>query len=1004
MTRGKITGADLKKRMRDCAASPHELAAAAGVDITTVNDYMRDSRYPSASIVSALETLEAELENRMARARRHLLHSYQANYQVCRNPPGVQLPEMTAAEAEVFCAISHDPPKAGIPGEENGVNQSFAEWIDSVGSRITSFYRKAEIGAGGMVLQGEPGGGKTTAIRLLLTKPEHFGKFTPAVLPLPQLKTAERPREIAESVVHYLEDRHWSPELPDLWQFLEHEHRAHRLLYVFDGFDEISMEQRRILLARLREWKTPYLLAGRPTLPQVTVSLQLANVMYIAKLTERKIQDFLQFRARQLDERGQVEAARNVNNLMRRMTALKKEADDGADLDGVLAGIVPSGSAHFRRQFRADNHIIGLLATPATLNIVVDFVAKGKIQGIPSAEYLLDSYIEFLSDGWGGVRVGGVRSLDCQDALGNPESVSPDRTNFIRILSATAWLAVYTNYHQPNLSISVVRDRVVELLGSWAGVHNPDLHFKRAMEIGVDAQLLDREAYEQGVIRFSVSHELLLSYFAGRFIQLATVKEQSMGYLGKQVSPPISQWAFLASFKEMTLRPTLGVARDALFFYLTHCFRSNQVPFGDGGEYTTFLAASPRVSAEDAGVSREIVEKVLPGNKIVAWRTLVSKEIFDLNVTGTRLERELSELANWLRDTYTTTNFEYVFEAIFRACGNRLIEGYESEEEDRDEGWRFCKTFSDLRLWVNNVGCYERTKSYLMNGGEGASRDLWKLRRSVYKLRYFTGDMGNDMVSFLSEICALEATVCSLSVTKARLRDAQGLADMARGTARYLSQAVPTRDGGELCALDGKLNSISADNLDWLDAVNKAAMEEEITLRQWEARLSYAASASDFLHEYLKAPEVKFGNVEGFNLGIVVRRATDEWFRELADLCVAKLGGLQANQHESLQEVKILGLVMCIASSHHHRMFFLPHRYSLAELGLSEPKQEYCDNNSSMLKLLFKGAAKGVSNGDEAAEEENGGLRAGGEFQVYDYYVRAIWRLLHEDPITLIGV
>ena len=1002
----KISGAELKRRMTKYAVSPHELALAANVEVLTVLDYMRDSRSPTTPIVAAITVLTQQLDARMQRAREHLLHSYQAHYQICRNPPGVQLPEMSAIEAEQFCSLSFHPPKVGIPEKVDEGNQSFAEWVKALVNRLKSFYNSPSRGTGGFVLHGEPGGGKTTALRLFLTKTEHFEHLTPAFLPLPQLGAANTPRAITESVVRYLTEKHWSPELPSLREFLEREFQLHRLIYVFDGLDEIKIELRRQLLHRLKSWKTPYLLAGRATLPRISDSLPLANAMFVDKLPVEKIQDFLRFRANQLELRGDEQALQNVNRLAKMFETRSQLVDSGDDLEGMLSGIAPTGSAFYRRRCRSDNEIVGLLGTPATLNIVVDFVAKGIVHGIPSAEFLLDKYVEFLSERWWK-----TRRADFEDSEDDEQSVL-DRTDFVRILGAVSWLAEFKSYHQPDLSIAELSEQVEALLADWRGESNPSEHFHRAMIIAVDAQLLDLEAFERGKIRFRVSHELFLSYFAGNFIANATSHAatlsrdsqfRSAARIAMQSTEGQARWALQADYYVMLSTPTLGVARDALFFFLTTVFNSRQYGDGAGEKLLTFLTDFPRISTEDAGVDQELIDSIIPGNKIVAWRTLASKELSN-RVKGTRLDRELIRLGKWLRETYRRTNFEYVFEAIFRSCGRRLIE---NTQKDTDEGWRFCKNFGELKDWMREVGCIDRTKDYLVGSADTSfSRDLWKLRRSVYKIRYFIGDINDEMICLLRDICSLESQTCEAQVNEARRKDAVGLANMAKGTARILSLACPSlSDQGterEIPRIQ-----ISDDNLNWLDEINRSAENNDRLLKQWEARMSAAVNARDFFQEYINAPEVRFGSAEG-HFGNIFLFKSNDWFRELADSCITSLEAFQVNSDsdsDSDSEVKILELIMCIASSHQNRMFFLPHRYSLAAIGLSEPPQGYCDNECRALKVLFRGAAQGVSPiGTDHDDLVQSGTRSSGQFQVYDYYVRAIWRLLQEDPSTLVGV
>lgn len=962
-----------------------ELAEEAEVDRVTVEDYQRDSRKPSQAIVKALEHLKETTNERMGRAREFLMASYRTAYQTCRNPPGVQMPPMTATQIERFIRVSNFEPGQGV-SEDSQETVSFGDWVKHFEVRAKGFYERPGTDGGGTILQGSAGGGKTTFIRLLLTKPGHLRDFTLAILPLPHLRNAGSARDILDSVVAYLKQKHWDETLPDLSGFLKREAEQKRLIYIFDGFDEISYSIRIKLLERLRGWETPYLLAGRPTLPRVDEGLPSAQPSHISKLSRATIAEFIDFRADQLTQNGQQNAAVLFSQLAKRV----REGAGRIDRDEVFFDLSEAPKDHFLKHFRRDQEVLGLFASPATLNIVLEFIKDRKVMAIPSIEYLLDMYVDFLSDRWRS-----IRRLDDGEEVAEMEEI--DRVGFIRVLGATAWLALFVHSNEPELKVSVIEKRVAGLL-KLNGIDNPHAHFRKALQLGVDAQLLDREAHRQGKIHFSVSHDLMLSYFAGNFIHLATLTLMSLrGATFTIASDEIEacKWLTMADFKEMVNRPTLGVQRDAIFFYLSHLFLSKNIPSLFAENAVRELIRIPRIPEKDAGQSLETINEILPGNLIVAWRTLISNEIKGAVEKRSRLSRESKVLEERLVETYRKTNFEYVFEAIFRSCRERLIE--KNLGADQEEGWRFCTTFESLQNWMTKVNCLDDVEAYLLKSKSLKRRQqVWQLRRCIYIMRYYTGEISNEMIGLLKKVDGWRDSC--VKEPPGIMTDALMLGAYARGTARFISQGIPAKDTVRIAPLEERgAMSLSKKNLEWLEFVEADASVLQGEIGQLIRELSAESNPEAFVDLLVKGQKGACA-VDTFANSIFGRE--DKWYGDIADICSTKLNSLQSNPEKGQDEVKLLNLIMCLSNSHYHRMFFLPTRYSLRELGLTEPPREFCDKNDCQsLKTLFRGAAKGIGQGADEANE-----RPGGDFQVYDYYVRALWRLLQEHPITMVGL
>jgi hypothetical protein len=103
------------------------------------------------------------------------------------------------------------------------------------------------------------------------------------------------------------------------------------------------------------------------------------------------------------------------------------------------------------------------------------------------------------------------------------------------------------------------------------------------------------------------------------------------------------------------------------------------------------------------------------------------------------------------------------------------------------------------------------------------------------------------------------------------------------------------------------------------------------------------------------------------------------------------------------REAKLSHLVLGLGQDHYMRMLFLPPSYSLGMIGINEVSSEHWDKEGEFLKILCRGAARPLGTIDEQALVQRT-IFSVGEFQLYDYYTRAIWGLLGDDPRTILSI
>lgn len=989
MAEEKIYGDQFKALMRTSAISQGELAEAAEISVESIKDYQRPSRWLSANskAITVIHELREKLEDRLKKARDFLLRSYRNQLGGTRNFPGIDLPSLSPEEYAPYIFL-RDGYQSSPSG---GTRKPYNKWRDELTGRFQEGYSRSLPNKSSVIIVGEPGVGKTTCLRLLLTDEVLFEKATPLVFPLHMLgeTNGELQENIETSVSAYIERYHWDSKLPNLQDFIHIEKSRGRLLFVLDGLDELpSIPVRHHVLSLAQRLDAPFVLSSRPAKPILLNTNIVAKLYSVCNFTPELILRYLEFMAVRCGEDQRSQNIRLYANLLK-VKRVSHKAISRVAIE-TIGGI------------RDEPAILDLLSQPAILNIAIGMA--GTLKGAAlSNEFLLDTYHNFVAE-----KGSEFRTLAC---VGVERTV--DRGDFARIIAAIAWLGFYIAEERGRIPLALVRDKIEE----WVEDSNVNEHKQivaAALQGAIDCNLINADEFENGSIQFSFSHGQLLSYYAGRFIELQTnlaLINDSPRKPFHGMTPPKASWADNASFWRMISVPTLGAAQGALFHYLHQTSANDRMPWQLSAQMLNVLADTPRIPTSDlipngdlsgADSLKEKIHKILPGFRIIAWRLLDSAGNGPWR--GDRNTAFLKqELKKWIIEQYQTTSYEYVFEAILLNC-HRLVTESSSIKAWGEDFWRFSENLAALkdglahRRTIANIR--EWSSGIPTNVGMNIENDIRLMRRCLYMVRFFNEEWDSDdgrerIIEWLKSIDDI-VSKCET----ARKTSLQCLHRMIKSTVFHL-------DAGAR----GHGRPLNRDSEKWLHTLWVSFTRESMIMSNQRNRLTAANSVEDFFARYCE-PAEDFGieSIETLYSAFFPRNADAKWFSDLKELVLNKLEQCQNSVSDpdgdisvSVLEARLCHLILALGQSNYHRVLFLPKHYSLSGIGVNEIDAKYCDGEGRTLKLLFRGAERPLLSNAEK-NTANRTQFSVGEFQLYDYYTRAIWGLIGDNPQTILGL
>jgi hypothetical protein len=975
----KLSGDGLRQLMRTSAITVSELADKAALSPDSINDYLRPSRTVSRDVLKAVRLLEDSIEDRLQSARDHLLTSYRNQIGRPRNFPGTDLPRLDVGDLEPFIHL-----REGSDLKKAEILIPFKQWTEQIRGQFAGWYnRDQRRNAAGVILLGEPGIGKTTCLRLLISSEDVFKFCTPVVLPLHLLNETHL-KNLDDAILAHMAEFHWTNRLPELREFLRLERDRKRLLYVLDGFDELgSIAARLRVITLVQQLTNPYLLSSRPTRPDLSSSSMLATTYSVASFSPEQILNYISFiAARRLANEGGNEREHDIENFGK---LIQRKRDLHQNLKKSLVGPIPT--------LADEPAIISLLSRPAVLNIALGMAKKldGKP---PSYEHLLDTYHVFVAE-----RGSEFRSL----APTGVERIV-DRGDFLRILAAISWLGFYIATEDGRIPLDKLRGKIEEWVEEVAEFKEAKTFIAAALQGAVDCNLIKRDEFQRDSIEFTFSHDLMLSYYAGRFVELTT---NTLAVIGPQRRTRKSirlkgSWADKALFRTMLKVPTLGAAQGAIYHYLQRVARSDSTGFQLAAHQIQTVADQTRVPHDDAGIPAEQIHEILPGHKIVAWRVLGSLEN-QKAFSGHRIEELHISLSTWLREQYKHTSFEYVFEAILRNCYPLLKKDASDMGEDF---WRFSNDFSDLRQGLDQYGALRELERWIENPEfetPGAHKKLESairvIRRCIYMTRYFQTDWSgphrNAMIDWMKYVDDLVR-----KTNRADQKPLQCLHRAIKSSVLHLEQNEASQKHSDRERAGSK----------WLADLIASAWDDSKKLDEHRDELAASRNVEEFFGIYCQTEKDSgIESIEHLYSAFYPPQATSQWHPKLAALAIDRLADCQKKSAspspeatDLALEAKLCHLVLGLGQSSYYRPLFLPDRYSLSALGVPEIDSAHADHDGKMLKLLFNGAARPLRKGESTLV--NATSFSVGEFQLYDYYTRAIWSLLGDNPQTILGV
>ncbi|MGZ4753430.1 MAG: NACHT domain-containing protein [Acidimicrobiia bacterium] len=972
------TTQSLHHLVEDAGLSADAIQKALGIKAASLKQYLKPSVTPPEQFAADLSGLIATLSD--AARKRVIAANSIASDTVDLAIYHARLPSFPIEQLQHVPRLhrgDYATPYAGEHDFETTVSAS--DWIDRFIERTNGFYNEQPNAISSVtVLIGEPGSGKTTLVKKL-ARALAGNQLTPLLIPL-SIYNTRRCSSLLDAACQYYED-YLRLDLPVNAHFLfKREFREHRLVLLADSIDEADAQQRRRILhqcqaLRMDGEQTPLLLTSRFVEPRLDQRFreQTEQRWFIGRLDRKQMLDHIALvRRHHEEEAGSTQriaqsASRNLDRLSDYVEELWKE---GVDQDADVTQSERQRVA--RNEGRLDQ--LEILTRPIYLNLYIAQCLERGVRSV-STRALVASYLDFLMNEWAA-----SRSL--------AQFVTP--TDWIRLQRALAYaayeLAVTEYTGGARLTERVLRERIALFFQSLDRASSSDEEIQASaddlIESALTAELFEQHASQDGnkLIAFKspltavgTRFALVQEHYLAEWIAFATTnadvlpRRSELESAGARV--PSAQR--VATYDNFLRNPTLRFLEPAVRAYVESLLTTSVIHPRRVEDLLHNALETPCIDPDLVRCSAEDIAAIAPLNLVflgrLASRSIVRVELRDFS-------RALGEVITSL---YLSTNFEYVFQALFPFAHSQPDAG----SLTGPSGLSSSEFVAIDRAWRNAANCQELVKLGERAGDRAHVQDEKQrdilLRRIVYQFRHHPASFDQLALEWLMA----QATGGVSAGVFSTLRSLSSDLDRSCHIGARVDELVSTQDARVLG-----------------------------TRRDFQKRVDWArrnsADERDFVRALCGDAQIKFDVPT--HEDILQDLVDHPTFR--GSSAVLELSELLSDPGSSAEaRVNALVLLRLIASTPGGQRLFLPPEVAGDVFGSERLDIGY--DRRDLLTMLFVGAKSGliarsaepngaVSQFEDAIYAESNeaapvGARA---LQEYDYFAELIWRVLNYDP------
>ena len=857
------------------------------------------------------------------------------------------------------------------------------------------------------VLMGPPGSGKTTILSRMVIDIEESGEdWTVLIVPCAIYNNNPNLSSVYQAAaLHY--QTSWSTDsISSIESFIQHEIKNERLLLFVDSLDEASPELRKKIVTQIQECDVPRVASSRYCEPALDGNTRITNsVFHVGALRIASIISYLKS-IRQAgnglsitqSDRLATEAPEGrssrldvtLSNLISRFEKLNaSRGEQGwedcageffeANFDTLVSKTYSDTNQYLGaeeaigRIRRREREWLAMLSSPIHLNLYLAICIE---HGMPdtSPDLLVKQYVDLLLGKWKKSRSHHPSGIDSHDV---------DQSSVIGGLSCLA-VSDIVREHCSGKFLST-QGAIEELTAHFQNndytLRPTEALRKKAiavLEAATDAGLL---VFDEAGIRFSSPHELFTTYFAS--VQLSRTSDASSVFSAGPASKTRNRSCASISFDSFLSNPNLRFLEDSVVLYLQSRHYKVDISPHSVAQLLDDLVYRDPIHSRFTGCDSDDIEAIIPSNLILAGR------VFSIDSLRRTYEKKFEPVRKKICEIYFTTNFEFLFQAvapIYRSFdkgqgdSSRGATGSERSFDNLDRAWRSAATFESLESLARAV----EKGGVLADSGRTAEENKGIIvRRIAYMMRYF------------------DKPTCS------------GFEWLTELYERYRNES-PTRrwlvlDTIRMINNGHKIKSPQlARQFDaWLaDKTDIAHQHKRHFMNRLESHGHSLRNNVEFVERVWEDDSIQLEHLDIFPVEMAGRFAGAEIsFPRVISFLGAKLTEIQAKREimerkrainsewENLKnkEAKTVRLLINMTDTFAGQQFFMPEVYSLDDLGGFWPSEVGYDRET-LLRQLFSGAM--------TAKNARGNLNvySVGMWQLYDYYVQAIWSIMRYIP------
>ena len=928
---------------------------------------------------------------------------------------GLYYPDFPSIEIDrLYLEPKMLPDRAGGPNDQRGVE--WKSWLGELVQRIETLYQGRESPGGGLlkggdsqrgktIVMGSPGSGKTTILKKILLFLQETGqsrempagahgqgRFTVLFLPLAVYNDFE-PTDLFEAVKNYYVDVMALESKVSFEKFLARERELGRLVLLLDSFEEANVDSRQKIInhVNLLGCTVPVVLTSRYVSPRIDgVFGGAIHTYHLGGLSSRQIHQHLQLlidateaQQKQGAERGElIERLEKIKGHLQSLDRLANQVVSfRSEMSTPGARLYKDEKEYKTRKSRNAKEALAILSTPIYLNLcIVDFVRR-EISSSISIDHLISSYLDFLIRDWKRSR------SDHKTTKGDPA----DAADLERVLGYAAFIfTTREHFGLDRLSEADLRSDLEEFFEQEIDQKSSTREMIRKLvrqliENAETAQIFSSGNGKSQGLRFNAPHEIFTDFYLSRFVKfsagLPTPPTSTYRRYAKPAvpSPPLrlsNYWCFLEN-------PNLRFFENAMVMHM-HSLVGDYA--ANPSHINMMLEAALYTPPIDPDLFPSIKEKEDPVseiNKIIPMNWIFLGRVFSRSTLQRNYKNVFEAVqSRLLEHLYDRTNFEFLYQKIYPIRRSFDVNDYSNQDELplRASGRRDFETLD--REWRRTTDC-SRLLAIARCAENGF--DPWDdkdnvglknmlCRRVAYQLRYSARTFNDDAFEWAKSY-----------VEK---RDSESHKALVVGTLRMVS------DGLQHGNLQERIDA-------W---VEEQTREDRGRWGEIYPRLYNALAPSrGSLRRIIEDPQFDFSILKNNQATIAnMLNARREVFPEYVEIAFDYLSRPEADGQDP-EYTKIVGktllFVCAIANSFGGQQLFMPRQYTLREIGGHVPDNLNYDP-VVVLDALFRGALKGTDSVEDmgSLSRDNSDAASLGGWQLYDFYVQAIWYIMRYVP------